>query len=525
MSSKDPAKKSARPPDRQHRRQQIDMDSVERLAHAINVYRDSCGTLWVDGPVNRALKLESAECRDYVTEKLLKELGCKPTKQVIDVLISKLRNTARAGPTVEVPIRVAAIRAGSGFDLASGDKIILDLADLQGRVVEISLQGAQLTTYRRVSFFRPPGLLPLPEPHLGDNVNVRQALAPILPFPGDDPRAVVVAVWLLAALFPVIPQPILMIVGEQGSGKSVLAKVLREMIDPNGSPVRRPPDSERDLFIAGASSYVLVFDNLTGIGKHLADALCAISTGGSYSTRKLYTNDEEVVFTIRRPVIITSIDPVTVRPDFLDRTLLLELSALPDKRPSLELEETHQRCKPRILGALLLSLQDALVARCFRRAEKLADPHRLVDMHELALMAAESEHFGWTPEVVDAAIRSNRDQVRQLAVDASPIISLVTELAREGFEGTATQLLTKLEALAPKIQARRGDLPRSPEELGRALAREEPILRSRGVIVGKERGPAPTRQRLIQLSLGSAAPVAAARRPVSLNPAHFAKRQ
>jgi hypothetical protein len=126
------------------------MDSVERLAHAINVYRDSCGTLWVDGPVNRALKLESAECRDYVTEKLLKELGCKPTKQVIDVLISKLRNTARAGPTVEVPIRVAAIRAGSGFDLASGDKIILDLADLQGRVVEISLQGAQLTTYRRV---------------------------------------------------------------------------------------------------------------------------------------------------------------------------------------------------------------------------------------------------------------------------------------------------------------------------------------------------------------------------------------
>jgi hypothetical protein len=130
MSSKDPAKKSARPPDRQHRRQQIDMDSVERLAHAINVYRDSCGTLWVDGPVNRALKLESAECRDYVTEKLLKELGCKPTKQVIDVLISKLRNTARAGPTVEVPIRVAAIRAGSGFDLASGDKIILDLADL-----------------------------------------------------------------------------------------------------------------------------------------------------------------------------------------------------------------------------------------------------------------------------------------------------------------------------------------------------------------------------------------------------------
>jgi len=105
------------------------------------------------------------------------------------------------------------------------------------------------------------------------------------------------------------------------------------------------------------------------------------------------------------------------------------------------------------------------------------------------------------------------------------IISLVTELAREGFEGTATQLLTKLEALAPKIQARRGDLPRSPEELGRALAREEPILRSRGVIVEKERGPAPARQRLIQLSLDSAAPVAAARRPVSLNPAHFAKRQ
>jgi len=526
MSSDHPVdKNSKQPPDRPHRRKPSDIHALEQLACEIRVYRDSCGTLWVNVPKNRALRLEANESRDYLAGVFLKMYGRRPTKAAIDALLSRLREKARTGSPVDTPIRIASIRAGSGFDLVGGDRIVLDLADTQEQVVEVSLDGVSVTPYCKASFYRPAAMLPLAQPCLHRDVNLRQALAPVLPFPEDDPRAVVVAVWLLAALFPVIPQPILMIVGEQGSGKSVLAKVLREMIDPNGSPVRRPPDSERDLFIAGASSYVLVFDNLTGIGKHLADALCAISTGGGYSTRKLYTNDEEVVFTIRRPVIITSIDPVTVRPDFLDRTLLLELSALPDMRPSLELEETHQRCKPRILGALLLSLQDALVASWFRRAEKLADPHRLVDMHQLALMAAESEHFGWTPEVVDAAIRSNRDQVRQLAVDASPIISLVTELAREGFEGTATQLLTKLEALAPKIQARRGDLPRSPEELGRALAREEPILRSRGVIVEKERGPAPTRQRLIQLSLGSAAPVAAARRPVSLNPAHFAKRQ
>jgi len=526
MSSDHPVdKNSKQPPDRPHRRKPGDIHALEQLAREIRVYRDSCGTLWVDAPKNRALRLEANESRDYLARVCLKMYGRRPTKAAIDALLSRLREKAQTGSPVDVPIRIAAIRAGSGFDLLGGDRIVLDLADTQEQFVEVSLDGVSVTPYCKSSFDRPAALLPLAQPCLHRDVNLRQALAPVLPFPEDDPRAVVVAVWLLGALFPLIPQPILMIVGQQGSGKSVLAKALREMIDPNGSPVRRPPDSERDLFIAGASSYVLVFDNLTGIGKHLADALCAISTGGGYSTRKLYTNDEEVVFKMRRPVILTSIDPVTVNPDFLDRTLLLELSALREKTSILKLEETQEDCKPRVLGAALLSLYDALAERSLGNVERPKDPHRLVDLHELALLAARSMYFGWTPDFVDRALRSNRDEVRQFAADASPIVSLVTALAREGFEGTATQLLTKLEALAPKIQARRGDLPRSPEELGRALKRAEPILHDNGVIVERKRDRTSARERLIKLYLSGSNGAGVVRKRISLSLATDRKQQ
>jgi hypothetical protein len=56
--------------------------------------------------------------------------------------------------------------------------------------------------------------------------------------------------WLLAALRPTGPYPLLAISGEQGSAKTVLSKLLRGLLDPNVAPVRALPRDERELMIA-----------------------------------------------------------------------------------------------------------------------------------------------------------------------------------------------------------------------------------------------------------------------------------
>ena len=52
--------------------------------------------------------------------------------------------------------------------------------------------------------------------------------------------------WLLSAARPPSqPFPLLAVYGEQGSAKSTTTNLLRNVIDPNGAPLRAAPGSER----------------------------------------------------------------------------------------------------------------------------------------------------------------------------------------------------------------------------------------------------------------------------------------
>jgi hypothetical protein len=61
---------------------------------------------------------------------------------------------------------------------------------------------------------------------------------------GSNPKApgsaggYLLVAWLLAALRPRGPYPLLAISGEQGSAKTVLCKFLKALVDPSAAPVR-----------------------------------------------------------------------------------------------------------------------------------------------------------------------------------------------------------------------------------------------------------------------------------------------
>ena len=61
--------------------------------------------------------------------------------------------------------------------------------------------------------------------------------------------------WLIGAMQPNGPFPILLLQGEQGSAKSTTARLLRSIIDPSTVALRTLPRSERDLIIS-ASKHV-----------------------------------------------------------------------------------------------------------------------------------------------------------------------------------------------------------------------------------------------------------------------------
>jgi hypothetical protein len=256
------------------------------------------------------------------------------------------------------------------------DRVYLDLADHRWQAVEVKPDGWRIMTHPPVRFRRASGMLPLPPPERGGSI---EALTSFLNIPARDDQVLTVS-WLLGALQASGPFPLLAITGEQGSAKTFLSKILRALVDPNLAPARALPREERDLMIAAQNGHVLAFDNLSSLPIWLSDALCRLATGGSFALRRLYTDDDEMLFNAARPIILNGIEDVVTRQDLADRAIFLTMGSLRDeqRRPEAKLWHQFELARPRILGALLdavahgLRLQERVQLVCLPRMADFA---------------------------------------------------------------------------------------------------------------------------------------------------------
>ena len=81
-----------------------------------------------------------------------------------------------------------------------------------------------------------------------------------------------------------------------------------------------------------ATGHVLAFDNLSGLPPWLSDTLCRLTSGGAFSTRRLFTDQDEILFAAARPIILNGIEEVITRPDLADRAILLMLAPIAERQ-------------------------------------------------------------------------------------------------------------------------------------------------------------------------------------------------
>jgi hypothetical protein len=355
-----------------------------------------------------------------------------------------------------------------------GGRLYLDLCDRAWRAVEIDTAGWRVVDRPPAKFRRTRGAQPLPEPECGGSL---EELRPF--FNIDHHGWILIKAFLVAALRPGFPLPILVVKGEQGAGKSTACRVISSLIDPRTSALRGVPREVRDLTAAARNSWLVCFDNLNRLPEDLADAACRQATGGGFGGRQLYSDHDEVIFDATRPLVFNAIpDLGTARPDFLDRALIVEfLSITPEiRRDEAQFWSEFSRLQPRILGALL----DAAVAglRNLPRV-RLDRPPRLADF---ALWVSACEQaLGMKPGETMAACRVNSVEARDLALDASPLYQPLTDLARQGFTGTVAELHTRLDSMVSDAMRRSVRWPKATNGLGNALRRMATNLRAAGI--------------------------------------------
>ena len=121
--------------------------------------------------------------------------------------------------------------------------------------------------------------------------------------------------------------------------------MVKSLLDPNKGPARGAPKDERDLMIAAANSHLVVFDDISRLNPDIADSLCRLATGDGFSTRQLYTDDEETVFEAVRPIILNRIEALAVRGDLADPAVVLSLPMLERKKSESEFKAEFEAAR------------------------------------------------------------------------------------------------------------------------------------------------------------------------------------
>jgi hypothetical protein len=446
-----------------------DVEILIKLPGILKAFATPSGDLYVtirDLERARTIALGSSEFNSWLTSQFYSSGGRAPSSESLNRARSLLETKAR----FESDPEEVYVRLGPGDE----GEIYLDLGDSTGRSVCIDSHGWHVTDQPGIRFRRPCGLLPLPEPEKGGSV---EELRPLINA-GSEGNFKLIVGWLLSALQVLGPRFILVIEGEQGSAKSLTSRFLRQLIDPNQADLRSEPKNPQDLAVAAGNALVLAFDNISHISPTLSDGLCCISTGGGFSTRKLYTDKEEAIFEARRPILLNGIDAIASRGDLLDRSLLLKLPRIEQYREERELFEGFEAARPRILGALLTAVSASL-----RNVSSVNINERLRMIDAATWVTAAEESLAWTEGSFLAAMKENADEAVEQVFDASLVAGPIMDLVRdvEVWDGTASELLEEISRRAPGPIVSSRYWPNTPRLLANELRRLSPDFRKRGI--------------------------------------------
>ena len=344
----------------------------------------------------------------------------------------------------------------------SGD-LFVDCCDRGWRAIRITGAGWKvIEAPTAVRFRRTKGMRPLPDPQRGTRI---EELRPFLNV-NDGDFVLVVAV-ILAALRYRGPYPVLVLTGEQGTAKSSFARIVRSLIDPSWVPLSSLPASSRDLFIAAANQHVLSFENLSKLTNNMSDNLCRLATGGGFRVRALYTDSDEILFDVSRPIILNGISNFVTRGDLQDRAIVLPLARISNRRTERELFADFEHKRAGIFGALL----DLMVRGVGALADTvLTDPPRMADFATWGVACGLSGF--------EAAYAANRQAAIDVLLEHDLLAKSVMTMLELPWTGAPQRLLNVIGQVTGIT---------NPKTMSDELSRLAPMLRTVGIEVSYER--------------------------------------
>lgn len=324
------------------------------------------------------------------------------------------------------------------------------------------------------------------------------------------------------------PKPILILPAAQGSAKTTACELIRDLVDPNTTLTTSLPREDFNLKQSLAHNYVSFFDNVSEIKDWQSDVLCRAVTGAGDMKRKLYENDEDIIYSYRRIAGLNGITNAVTKADLLDRGMLIELGeiARKDRKLLRIIWRKYLELKPKLLAFCLDVIAEVMKERkkwkgidenFFGMEDVIMEKGGLPRMADWAILAeqvlaviARKENKPYTPgeflEAFDENMNILNTEALKSSLVAEALIAFMTEreVMKRGidtikygnsyphWEGSPTMLLADLnqfieETPSVKINTRAKAWPQDPAALGKEVARIAPNLRALGIIIDAKR--------------------------------------
>lgn len=400
-------------------------------------------------------------------------------KQAISILAAK---STFDHQEEHVFLRVAGLSNGIAINLANKDK----------QCAIITEDGVDVTDINSANFISSPAMMPLSKPIVPDK-DILEKFQNLLGL--SDRVFYCILAFLINTLKPNGPYFCLIIEGEQGSGKSFLAECIKNLVDPSKAPKLRLPNNERDLMIQAKDNHLLVFDNVSSIKGDISDALCSLSTGSGFATRKLYSDEELIIFSEARPYILNGISSFANRPDLIERAIYVHLEAMPKekRKTEAEIKNEFEKLKPAILGEFY-----RLISYAIRKIEDVETPRnfRMADSAKWILAAETGTKY--PKGTLLASIEQSQNDIFIDSLQRDSLALALIKIANSSpFEGTMGRLFEILDSIRPSRHDKY--YPSSSASLSRRLDRLKPSLLKTGIAI--EFGKKTNKGKMVRVSL------------------------
>ena len=338
----------------------------------------------------------------------------------------------------------------------------------------------------KVNFYESDGFQEQVKPVFNNTETLPIMLGKLMNVSGDD--LFLLSIYIVSLFFDDITHPVIIFNGEHGACKSTAMKMICKIIDPDSKDLLALPEKKDDLINTLYNGYFIAFDNVSVIKNDISDILCKAVTGSSINKRKLYTDNDEVVLNIKRPIGINGISIDMSQSDLIDRSIIIDFKRISSQKRMTDSQVfgLFKELLPNILGEIFTLIKKVLKIKNSISVEHLP---RMADFAHLGYCIAEAMNKGDGKHFLEVYSNNNLKAVESTLQNSSLVTSILEFMnEKTDWKGSATELLEELLNTF-SVGTVPGDFPTTTNSLSRAMSKYKHDLGKLGVelIIGRSK--------------------------------------